>query len=159
MCRSRGRARSARPAEIRVAHRAVLAGEDEGDRSIAPELIVRALRHESTINPPAEHADDDLDGIAAFLEYATGGSPEENTTSLLPSIARSGNSLILTVHRNLAADDVLHSVEASAELPGWGPANPSPPARTVANGIETLTYIFPIVPGAAEFFRVRFLAP
>ncbi len=45
---------------------AFLAGEDEGDRSIAPELIVRALRHESTINPPAEHADDDLDGMSSY---------------------------------------------------------------------------------------------
>jgi DNA-binding XRE family transcriptional regulator len=45
---------------------AFLAGEDEGDRNIAPELIVQALRHESTINPPAQHADDDLDGMSSY---------------------------------------------------------------------------------------------
>lgn len=43
-----------------------LAGDDESDRSIAPDLIVRALRHESTISPPAEHADDDLDGMSSY---------------------------------------------------------------------------------------------
>lgn len=80
-------------------------------------------------------ADDDLDGIVAFLEYALGSSDAVPDTNVLP-VAGSGSFddgggvirdyLTYSYQRNLAADDVLYEVETSETLePGsWqsGPA-------------------------------------
>ena len=101
--------------------------------------------------------DTDRDGINAFLEYATGGAVNANSQAFLPTISRSGANAILTIRRNLVADDVAYSIEASGNLQSWNSVTADPVARSINGGVETLQYAFPLAAGTERFFRVRFL--
>ncbi len=67
-------------------------------------------------------ADNDGDGVSAFLEHAVGGSdlapaPAPTAITGLPG------TFIFQYTRNLAADDVVYTVESSDDLVGWMPAS------------------------------------
>ncbi|MGI9243356.1 MAG: CotH kinase family protein, partial [Verrucomicrobiales bacterium] len=73
-------------------------------------------------------ADDDGDGLNAFLEHALGTSDSASSTDALPTAAIGsfdpGNGvedefLTLTFQRNLAADDVVFEVEVGSDLATW----------------------------------------
>ena len=103
-------------------------------------------------------ADDDHDGLGAFLEYAVGGALNADSNHLLPAATRSGSNLILTVRRNLVADDVTPAIQFSQNLIDWQVITPPVTSRQTSGGIETLTYTFPISTPLPRYYRARFLA-
>jgi hypothetical protein len=106
----------------------------------------------------SDTADGDHDGLGAFLEYAVGGSVNSPSTALLPTASRLNGNVMITIRRNLAADDVNHTIEASFDLTNWLTVIAPPSSRSTANGIETLSYAFPLATGPQRFFRVKFQA-
>jgi hypothetical protein len=109
-------------------------------------------------NVTSDTADGDHDGLGAFLEYAVGGSLTSQSTAFLPSATRSNGNVLITIHRNLAADDVTHTIEASFDLASWLPVSVPPTSRSSVNGVETITYAFPLVAGPQRFFRAKYQA-
>ena len=75
-----------------------------------------------TFNGPDPLADDDLDGLPAFLEHALGSDDgDPNDGPGLISAQRDGNSLVFTFQRHLFAHDVHYEVEVSRDLITWSP--------------------------------------
>ena len=63
-------------------------------------------------------ADDDADGLSAFLEHALGSSDTAPGSAGLV-VGLDGNQMTLTFPRNPLATDVLYSVETSLDLKSW----------------------------------------
>ncbi len=66
-------------------------------------------------------ADEDSDGLSAFLEHALGSDDGIAGTSGVAVQADESGALLFIHPRNLAADDVIFSVELSADLVSWVP--------------------------------------
>jgi hypothetical protein len=103
-------------------------------------------------------ADDDNDGLNAFLEYFLGTS--ETSAASGPgawSVAPSGGDLLFTFTRRLTADDVVYVLERSTDLVTWSVA-PSTLMSSNQNGsvLQETYRISPPVPGSARLFvRLR----
>ncbi|RYD19966.1 MAG: hypothetical protein EOP88_16920 [Verrucomicrobiaceae bacterium] len=111
--------------------------------------------------------DADHDGFNNLLEYVLGGNPNQSSTTIAPTGAKSGSDLILTFSRNdvaLAAADATIAVEYGNTLTGWttvlvpaASGTVSGVAFNVTNGSpnDTVTATIPNG-GAGKFFaRVR----
>jgi hypothetical protein len=66
-------------------------------------------------------ADGDSDGLSAFLEHALGSDDGVAGTSGVAAQADESGGLLFSHPRNLAADDVIFSVELSTDLVSWVP--------------------------------------
>ena len=66
-------------------------------------------------------ADEDSDGLSAFLEHALGSDDGIAGTSGVAAQIDESGGLLFSHPRNLAADDVIFSVELSADLVSWVP--------------------------------------
>ncbi|MCP4846521.1 MAG: hypothetical protein GY899_01060 [Verrucomicrobiaceae bacterium] len=67
-------------------------------------------------------ADNDGDGMSAFLEHALGGRDTIAGVSGFSVVNEGSGDLIIIHPRNLAADDALFSIEVSSDLVSWEPA-------------------------------------
>jgi hypothetical protein len=111
--------------------------------------------------------DEDQDGMNNFAEYALGGSPTENSQSLLPQGGKQPiggiNYLTISFRRNLAADDVRFTVEASNDMVNWNGDNNHVvfvSKTTHEDGTATLVYrsAQPYDAATHQFLRVRMTA-
>ncbi len=116
-------------------------------------------------------ADQDSDLLSAFFEHALGSNDSDPTSgpgSYTISVARlevegvlPGDYLLLSYRRNLAADDVIHIVEATSDLQTWnsGPGIVEFLSEVhQGDGTSLVTYrsAMPVTSGAEEFFmRLR----
>lgn len=111
-------------------------------------------------------ADNDGDGMNAFLEHAFGSldgdagmSPESNVQAYIGSYnGGSENNLTITFRRNLAADDVLLEVEATTDLVNWSKLGIQLVSTTPnGDGTETLTFrsTTPELVLSRQFIRVK----
>ncbi|MFT5413026.1 MAG: hypothetical protein ACI9NC_005778, partial [Verrucomicrobiales bacterium] len=65
-------------------------------------------------------ADDDMDGLNTLLEHATGSSDQIPTPkSRLSGFSVNADILTVALRRNLAADDIVWSLEQSTDLNTW----------------------------------------
>jgi hypothetical protein len=90
------------------------------------------------------NADGDMDGVNAFLEHALGTSDADPDSGMRAfSIASVGGVPRVSLQQNLAADDVVLSLETSPDLVNWSPSGATFAliART-NNGDGTATLVF-----------------
>jgi hypothetical protein len=101
-------------------------------------------------------ADIDHDGLPALVEYALGTSDTDPASG--PDVVHAGldNSgrFVVTLHRNLRADDALMWVEASNDLAGWFAAALLS-TRVNPDGTATETWGLPVTGQQVLFLRVR----
>jgi hypothetical protein len=107
---------------------------------------------------PDPAADDDGDGLNAFLEHAIGGNDRDPASGPgLFSATRDGEILTFTFQRDLLADDASYLVEVSQDLVNWSPD--ATLLSEVSNGDGTSTVTFkadtPIGDNEALFMRLR----
>ncbi|MFP6882429.1 MAG: hypothetical protein VCA34_15855, partial [Roseibacillus sp.] len=107
---------------------------------------------------PDPAADDDGDGLNAFLEHAIGGNDSDPASGPgLFSATRDGEILTFTFRRDLLADDASYLVEVSQDLVNWSPD--ATLLSEVSNGDGTSTVTFkadtPIGDNEALFMRLR----
>ncbi|CAN5395771.1 lamin tail domain-containing protein [soil metagenome] len=110
-------------------------------------------------------ADQDHDGIFALMEHALGGSDSLPDPGLLPAASLQphavggipGEFLTFAFRRNLAADDIVYTVETSADLLSWLPNGVFVSSTNNGDGTTTETYRSPnphgVVPG--EFIHLK----
>ena len=109
----------------------------------------------------------DSDGFGALLEHATGTSDSIPSGSPVALSSTIDDRLVLTLQRNLAADDVSHRLEISTDLVIWTDASADFSLLSVTNnGDGTATQVYQSSPGTIResiprrFVRVQFsLAP
>jgi hypothetical protein len=111
-------------------------------------------------------ADPDHDGLNNFGEFAMGTAVDEDSTRFLPQLriteGASGNHAAIDVRLSLAAmDDVLVTIESSADLEDWIHEVPDFSYLSESyHGDGTITVTFqsnlPVGDLARQFHRVRF---
>ena len=104
-------------------------------------------------------ADNDNDGLSAFLEYALGtseSSPVSGDDAW--SIAAAGTDLLFTFSRRLTADDVLYGFERSTDLLSWTPIATQLVSSTQEGAVVRETHRVPGVGDARPHFFVRLRA-
>ena len=101
-------------------------------------------------------ADDDRDGLTALIEHAHG------TSDAIPdapeSLFRLAADGVLSLQRNLAADDVLWSFEQSADLEIWTPSGTDLVflgSTDNGDGTAQLRFANSGEPGQVRFWRAR----
>ena len=115
---------------------------------------------------PGEDADQD--GLNALLEHALGGRDDDPAAAAYPQVSLvptddpndTGDVLLITIQRNLAADDVIVTPELSRDLINWrsGPDEVTLVGELVTpGGPATLTYrsVRPIPTGEQHYIRIR----
>lgn len=102
------------------------------------------------------NADADLDGLTALLEHAFGTSDLDPASGpgALSFEPGSAAGFVLRFPRNLRADDVELSAEASSDLAAWEPAFRAD-AVARGDGTATETWVVPDQGQTAVFLRVR----
>ena len=111
-------------------------------------------------------ADEDDDGINAFLEHALGTSDMASSTDSLPAagigsfdsgMGDEEEYLTLTFQRNLAADDVIFEVEVGGDLSTW--TTDTSFVSSTNNGDGTATEVYrsntPMRSRERELIRLR----
>ncbi len=100
-------------------------------------------------NDALNTADTDSDGIAQLLEFAFGGNPNINDSSILPThalVEESGSSYLeLTVTRPKDLQGITYAPRTTSDLTNWlsdstGIADDSPTPSDNGDGTETLIY-------------------
>ncbi|KRP34756.1 MAG: hypothetical protein ABS34_12450, partial [Opitutaceae bacterium BACL24 MAG-120322-bin51] len=100
-------------------------------------------------NDALNTADTDSDGIAQLLEFAFGGNPNINDSSILPThalVEESGSSYLeLTVTRPKDLQGITYAPRTTSDLTSWpsdstGIADDSPTPSDNGDGTETLIY-------------------
>ena len=102
-------------------------------------------------------ADNDGDGMSAFLEYALGSSDLIAGGSQVAVINEQPGQLLIGFSRRLAADDAIVSVEVSSDLVTWVPAGDDWEIESVVpagNGTELITLRIPGDASKALFIRL-----
>jgi hypothetical protein len=79
-----------------------------------------------TIGTNNPDADNDGDGLSAFLEYALGGNDEDASSGQgLIGIGAADSRAVFTYQKNLAANDVTYTLETTSDLINWSNADAS----------------------------------
>jgi hypothetical protein len=110
-------------------------------------------------------ADADADGVPALLEHALGTSETDasDATAGLNALPGPAGSLLVTIRRNLRAEDVRCEIELSNTIDAWAlPASPPSLVAQMRNADHTATetWSVPLPPDAASaFVRVRVHRP
>lgn len=102
-------------------------------------------------------ADWERDGVKNLVEYGLNLDPKAATANALPQTDPSSGYATFSYVPNLAATDLIYSVEACADLVNWSTAhlesvlvaNPVPPSRV------TVRYDIPITAQERIFFRLN----
>ena len=99
-------------------------------------------------------ADDDMDGLIALLEYATGSSDQEPTLEpRLSTYSIDDGVLSVVIRRNLAADDISWNLEQSTDLSTWMPIEVEfEHTGDDGNGIGSITFEVPLPENATRYF-------
>jgi len=90
----------------------------------------------------APEADDDADGLSAFLEHALGSADNSPTPAAsVYTIGIDGDAMTLTFQRNLSADDAAYAIDISTDLITWTVGATSLSNETPnGDGTSTVTY-------------------
>jgi hypothetical protein len=114
-------------------------------------------------------SDTDADGLTNLVEYAFGGNPGSNSTSLLPTgkvQSLTVNNVTagyatLTFRRANAADNLTQVVEFSSDLASWPVTGVQVSASDNGDGTRTEVWrsASPVDGASRMFGRVRFAAP
>lgn len=95
----------------------------------------------STFAGPDPLADNDRDGLNAFLEHAVGGADDDPANGPSLFVAhRDGSTLTFTFQRHLLADDASYDVEISPDLITWTSETTLLSERANGDGTSTVTY-------------------
>jgi hypothetical protein len=103
-------------------------------------------------------ADDDQDGLSAFLEHALGSADQDpNQGPGLFSAGVNEDSLTFSFRRNLLADDVAYGIEVSSDLVNWTDAVGRLVETPIGDGTSTVTFISDATISARSrlFMRLR----
>jgi hypothetical protein len=117
-------------------------------------------------NVTDDAADNDRDGLTAFLEYVLGGTIGVIDTPRLPRVGTvqidAGGGVLqtygtVTFSRRLGADDVNYLVETSDILGSWLPNGVFMSATRASDGTESCVFrtAQPVTPADSEFMRLR----
>jgi hypothetical protein len=101
----------------------------------------------------------DYDGLTAWLEYAIGTSDASSASGPgATSLERDVIGLAFTFSRNLAADDVIYTVETSTDLLNWSVATTELLSRTQVGAVAIEKHRVRPPPSVLEVYAVRLRA-
>jgi hypothetical protein len=103
----------------------------------------------------------DLDGdnISNLLEYALHLDPLTPDAAGLPRVGREGNFVTLTYTQVTTASDINYTVEKSANLTSWTPANPQNEIISTVGNVQTIKAKIDIGASMQLFARLRVTRP
>jgi len=136
------------------------AGNDnyEEATSVSRTYAVTATSFTSLWGGQPANGDANGDGVAAILEYAFGGSPDSNNLGVLPQIARSNNTLSLTVLVRTNDTNLSVFPQASTSLSSntWssGGFNTNTSSNGVPDGFIRRTYTYDASNNTRAFLRL-----
>ncbi len=108
-------------------------------------------------------ADPDRDGFPNLMEYVLNGHPSTFSSTILPTISRSGNQSVFSFNRLASStDDTTQIFQYSSDLVNWTDVRLTNPVgsgvnvgATDPNGVQSLNVTVPNGSGAGLFGRLR----
>ena len=101
-------------------------------------------------------ADNDGDGLSALLEHALGSSDAITNSNTAELFHLATEPFALTLQQNLAADDIVWTIEESIDLASWAPIGTF--LKTVTDkldGTATVRFTSLLTAGPRRFWRAR----